>query len=247
MDIIRYLLSSLFKIAIVLFFAAIVWWLVSLFIPGSSLRAMFSLSATSTAKGGWLPAPGSWNGLFGQQKIATGNTYVHGEAFNGYGNAYNGNQGGAQVDYITYTMDGTKIIRGNNNEEVFDNQNEINSNQNVNSDGYSQRNLYVRNLSIYEGGHAYTGLSFVGEARNTMFQDGKFPIIIVNNAGQVVSISSAEAISNWTIPGWTKFQVKIKDTLPYKVPCTMVFESAKPNYSYQPIQTVRVAVPLMCN
>lgn len=248
MDIIRYLLLFLFKIAIVLFCAAIVWWLVTTLIPGISLRSFLPSNGTSTEVQSWLPAPGSWKGVFGEQKTATGNLYVHGESYDGYSNAYNGNQGGAQVDYVTYTVDGTQIIRGNNsNEVVFDSQNQISSNQKVNPDGYSQRNLYIRNLSIYEGGHAYTGLSFVGEARNTMFQDGKFPIIIVNNVGQVVSVSKAEATSNWSVPGWTKFQVKINDVLPNKVPCTMVFESAKPTYSYQPNQTVRVAVPVMCN
>ncbi len=248
MGIIRYLLSAMFKIAVILFCVAIVWWLVSTLIPGLSYRSIFLANGTSTEARAWLPAPGSWKGVFGHQKTATGNLYIHGDAYNGYGNTYNGNQGGAQVKYVSYTVDGKEVVYGNNsNEVVFDSQNQIASNQNVNSEGYSQRNLYVRNLSIYEGGHAYTGLSFVGEARNTMFQEGKFPIIIVNNVGQVVSVSKAEATSNWSVPGWTKFQVRINDTLPNKVPCTMVFESAKPSYSYQYVQTIRVAVPVMCN
>ncbi len=246
MDAIRFLLGYMIRIVIVLFFVVIVWWLVSTLFPKIKVGSLFSLNGTSTVQGSWLPAPGSFKGLLGNASVPDGksNVYTPGKAYNGYGNAYNGNQGGANVDFVTYTTEGEQIIRNQNN-AVFNSNEQFKVSQNGGTS--AQKNLYIRNLSIYEGGHAYTGLSFVGEARNTMFQNGKFPIIIINNRGQVVSVSYAEATSNWSIPGWIRFQVKINDVLPDKVPCTMVFEEARGTYTYQTNPPVRIAIPVMCN
>ena len=99
---------------------------------------------------------------------------------------------------------------------------------------------------MYEGGHVYTGLTFVGEARNTMFQNGRFSIVVVDNTtNRVVSVSYAVATTDWTVAGWTRFQTKIVGTLPDKVRCTMVFEQAA--VSSQKTQPVRVAIPILCN
>lgn len=247
MDIIRHLLLLLFKLAIALFASAVIWWLFVTLFPEARLRALFSKNGTSTVSGSWLPAPGSYKGVFGNASgTITSNEYKPGVAYNGWGNAYNNNNGGAQVDYVTYTTEGTQIIKGGQN-SVFDSSQTLTKSQNVSSSGFADRSLYIRNLSIYEGGHVYTGLSFTGEARNTLFQNGKFPVVIVDGAGRVVTVSYAEATSNWSVPGWTRFQVKINGVLPNNIQCAMIFEEAKQQYTYNNSLPTRVAIPVMCN
>jgi hypothetical protein len=109
------------------------------------------------------------------------------------------------------------------------------------------RTLYVRNLSIYEGGHIYTGLSFIGEARSTMFRQGKFPIVMVDAYGKVVGVSTAAAENDWTVPGWVRFNTKIEYVLPKNMPCTMVFEEAQfPDERAKKAPT-RVPLATRCN
>lgn len=246
----------MFKFSIVFFFAAFFWWIAVTFFPGVTLRSIFSLNATSTAidgsvqSDGWLPSPRSSQGLLRKQKTPNqyDNLYVAGPAYDGSANAYNGNIGGAQVDYIIYTSTGSQIISGKRN-SVFNNQQQVMDAQvsATTTNGYAQKNLFIRNISIYENGHVYTGLSFVGEARETMFKDGKFPVVIADQNGRAVSVSYAEATTNWAIPGWVKFRVTINNVLPNKTRCTMVFESATRTYSNQQSQPIRVAIPVLCN
>jgi hypothetical protein len=240
MDDIRHLLRILFKTAIVAFFIAFFWWGITTFAPGLTLKTLFPLNASSTATGGWLPSPKSYQGLFGTAKTpsATDNVFVYGKEYNG---------GGNEVKFITYTSTsssgnnvGVSFISGTQQDQLSQG-----STTKKGSVVYSQKSLFVRNLSIYEGGHTYAGLTFAGEARDTMFLNGRFPIIIANQAGQVVSVAYAEATTNWTIPGWVKFQVLINTMTSSKVPCTMVFEQAKVKNSQT--QPTRVAMPVTCN
>lgn len=250
MDSIQYLLRFLFKYAILFFFLAFMWWALATFAPSYSLRALFSFGGSNTEDGGWLPSPRNMKGLFSQTSAPDGqsNVYVPGEAYNGYQNAFRGNQGGSQVDFVTYTASGTQIIHGG----VASSQAQP---EGAAVSGYSKKELFIRNLSMYEKGHVYTGLTFVGEAKNVMFHDGKFPIIIADPVGRVVSTSYAEATTNWSVPGWVRFQVRIVGVLPVNIPCTMVFEQNKVVNQYQyidtstpkPAQPVRVAIPILCN
>lgn len=117
--------------------------------------------------------------------------------------------------------------------------------------GYTQANLIqyntetelpllVRNLSIFEGGHIYTGITFSGEAKENMFVNGKFPILIIDNNGRIAGVSYAEQINMWATPGWARFQVKIQSVLPNKVPCRMIFQSASQ-------QQIKSSIPITCN
>jgi hypothetical protein len=249
MEIIRSLLSLLFRIAFLLFMGAIVLWLVSTFSPSFSLREVLSsISLSSGPTSGdhdWLPSPRN-GGLFSQNTIGKSFVYKPGEAYNGYGNAYNNNQGGAQVQFVTYNGTNTEIVRyGNYGTTLFtESTNQQNSGAQT---GYAKKEQYIRNLSIYEGGHTYTGLEFTGEARNTMFQNGVFPVIIADPTGRVVSRSYAQATTNWSIPGWTRFYVKINDVLPNRTNCTMVFEEGRSSYAYTTNPPVRVAISVLCN
>jgi hypothetical protein len=106
--------------------------------------------------------------------------------------------------------------------------------------------LPVRNLSIYQGGHVYTGLSFVGEARSQMFRDGKFPIIVIDASGRMVGVTAAVAQTAWTVPGWVRFETRITYPLPANVPCTMIFEEALTQVERNRAP-VRAALPINCN
>jgi hypothetical protein len=259
MDSVQYLLKFLSKLAIVVFFAAIVWWGVVTFSPGinpHSILASIGLK-TPTSVGGedqsfadLLPSPRNVGGLFGKAKTpsAEDNVYKGGEVYNGYANAFNGNKGGASVNFVTYTEQGEKITHVDGT-PVFNTNGEATTNTNTmqakTAIGYAPKELYIRNLSIYERGYVYTGLTFVGEARSTMFQNGHFPVVIVDAQGKVLSVNYAEATSDWTVAGWAKFGIRINGSLPNNIPCTMVFEQARVSGS-QAVPT-RIAIPIQCH
>jgi hypothetical protein len=111
----------------------------------------------------------------------------------------------------------------------------------------TDRSLSIRNLSIYQGGHVYTGLSFVGEARSTMFRDGKFPVVVIDAAGRLVGISAAVAQTQWAVPGWVRFETKIMYALPNNVPCTMIFEEALTPAEQKLHAPHRVPLGVRCN
>ncbi len=235
METIQTLLKFLFKMAIALFIMWVLLWLVGMFFPTFKFKNILSLSQS----GDWLPAPGSW-GLLGTKArapTANDNVYRSGPAYNAYDNAYN-YYNANQTDFITYSTNGTQIRTTVNTSNIYD--------QGFNgiTSQYTSTSLYLRNLSIYQGGHVYTGLTFTGEARDTMFNSGKFPIIIADQTGNVVGIAIAEATTNWATPGWVRFTVKINSVLPNKVPCTMVFQSAT---NYTGAQPIRIMVPILCN
>lgn len=236
MESIRFLLRYIVSFVVLLFSVIIVLWLMRILFPTVTLQSFFNVTKVSTSTEGWLPAPGSFKGLLGKSVIQNEytNVYKAGEVFNGYANVP---QGSSQVDYIFYTSTGTQVLHSKQETMFTRGQDPVSTKQ-------LQKSLFIRNLSIYEGGHTYTGLSFTGEARETMFRDGKFPVLIVDQAGRVVSLSPAEATTNWSIPGWVRFQVKITNTLPVSVPCTMVFEEGN---RYQNREPIRIAIPVICN
>ncbi|MFA6608705.1 MAG: hypothetical protein WCT07_02240 [Candidatus Paceibacterota bacterium] len=234
MDSLRIILSFLFKLIIVLIFVTAIIWLFSIFLPKVSLRSILSSStstpaAKDTVDNGWLPAPGSFGSLFKFKPTKTPS-----ETENVF--SYNNTQFDSQVDYITYTSSGMQVVHPSKNSNILSGNTLISN--------YSDKSKYLRNLSIYEGGHIYTGISFYGEAKSTMFKNDTFPIIIVDSFGKIVSVTNVEKMNVWATPGWTRFHVRINSILPNKVPCTMIFQSANTRPSEQP---VRVAIPVLCN
>ncbi len=83
MDSVKYLLHFLFKLVIGIFFAVIVWWLITLFAPQFNPKSLFTLAknssiASSTTLGdSWLPSP--------KNRIDTTNKVAQTTLFNGYG------------------------------------------------------------------------------------------------------------------------------------------------------------------
>lgn len=254
METVQYLLRTLFKLAIVTFFAAIVWWAVITFNPGFTIRSLFFVGGATTttgtstqASGGWLPSPRIFRGGQAGPIVNKYNKDSYGPIFSGYDN-----QKGQEFELITYTDEGAKKTK-----YIVTSSNSGNSSNSRVEDKveqappvltqYDQKSSYIRNLSIYEGGRTYTGLTFVGEARASMFLNGKFPIVIAEQAtGRVLSVSFAEAVSDWTVPGWVRFRVKINTIAPsVSKGCLMVFEQARVQNSQA--QPTRVLVHIQCN
>ena len=252
MDTIKYLLKFLFRFAVVMFFVAIVWWGVVAFNPGFSLQTILyvltSPNATSSMQSGWLPAPGSFKGLLAN---------IHGQPSVGYGSVFNGfdnGSGDSQYRYVDYQEESQATVNayvqssvsGNSGQNTEIGSQKQNTNINI-GNTFAQKSMYLRSLSLYEGGHIYTGLSFTGEARNLMFVNGKFPIIIAEQStGRVLAVATAEATSNWATPGWVRFQTKVSSLNSSTArSCLMIFEQARSQGSQ--IQPVRVAIPIQCN
>lgn len=246
MDSVKHLLHFSFKFAVIIFSFVAVWWFVTLIAPQLSPRSLFSAvreslsmggssSASSTLGDSWLPSPR--NTLDTTPKVAQTTL------FTGYGDQ----SGGGEFDYIEYQERGIQMAQGKTTRPRIANQQQTTTNNATQLTSlYSSKNLFVQRLSIYEKGHVYMGLSFTGEARESMFIGGKFPVVIVDpSTGQAVHVAFAEALTNWTIPGWVKFQVKITELLPTRRLCVMVFEQARMQNSKT--QPIRVVFPITCN
>lgn len=228
MDTIRYLLGIIIKLVLVLFLVAFILWLVGFLYPQWKPSNLFS---GEVFKREWLPAPRDFSAnLSGQKDGVYGREYVPGPAFDGYKNAapYRGQPG---IEYVIYTESGTKVVKSDGSvvDERFSQA--VKTNQN--------RSLYVRNLSIFEGGGITYGQRIIGEARNTMFKDGSFTILIAEAGGKHIAAVRAVATSAWSIPGWTRFQAVIPVRLPSQTYCVLLFRSAT--------EPVQVTLPVQCN
>lgn len=267
MEALRYLIKYFLKIALLFFLFAFIWWVIALFFPAlsySSLKSGAANNSTSTkvTGDGWLASPRRHTGLFGKRAtppdsntnvFVAGNPYTSSGPYNGY--TFTDQQ---EYSYTTYKYSHgadeiTSTYEPSKREETPSSgaggtivTSAPTAQMQTAHSLTSNRNLFVRNLSIYEGGRVYTGLTFIGEAKSSMFREGKFPIIIVDQAGRVVGISAAVATTNWAVPGWARFEAKINYQLPNNTLCTMVFEEAltQAEKSRQPL---RVPLPIRCN
>lgn len=95
-----------------------------------------------------------------------------------------------------------------------------------NTSPYTSQTTHIRNLSLYNGAPIYEGYTFTGEARETMFRNGMFPIVIVNREGQFIASLQAMNTGTWATPGWARFQATVPVKLP-SMPCVLVFLSAE--------------------
>lgn len=251
MESIRFIIQFFFKVAVAFFFGALVWWLVALLFPALSFTALTASFKNSdgTAKD-WLPAPRNYSGLFRANTPGTnGTVYVHGEAYNGY-SGETSDYTYSKVAYPTYDANGKEIVEVEKQQATEDAvpvpaQTQTSQPQAINN-AQLAKSLYIRNLSIYESGSIYTGLTFVGEARSEFFNEGKFPIVVINKDGTIVGVSAALATTKWTIPGWVRFETKIIYALPKNAPCTMIFEEAL-TQSELNRKPVRVPLNINCN
>lgn len=261
MEAIRHLLSFFLRIAIAFFLLAFVWGIAGLFFPSLSFKAIMpAVLGKGSTSTDILPSPRQYAGLFSKKNEPGVNTNVFtpGPAFNGY------DLSNSQYSYSTYSYSNASGNVSTTNNTITSTTNTASQQGGVqntiptNTQAVAQkpatpknpsldRNLYIRNLSIYEGGHVYTNLFFVGEARSTMFREGRFPIVLVDQFGKVIGVSAAVAQSNWAVPGWVRFETKIPYSLPNKAPCTMVFEEALTQAERATRQPARVPIRVQCN
>lgn len=236
MDTIRYLLSLIIKLAFGLFFLAFIIWMIGFLYPQFKFSNLISGGVFSRD---WLPAPKNYGSLLGGRTTTgvNGKVYVPNAPYNGYdSNAYYASQEG--VDFIIYTDSGTKIVKAKGS--ATGNATNMNSQPTMENNGpYSERSLYVRNLSLYEGGNISYGSTFTGEARGTMFKNGIFPLLIVDRNGKVLASTQAINTGTWAIPGWSRFQATIPTRLPAGTECALIFLSAT--------QSVKVGMAVKCN
>jgi hypothetical protein len=257
METIRYLLLVFIKAAAAFFLAAAVWWLVTLLYPSLSLRSLITHSVGTSGKSAatdWLPSPKQYKNIFGKTPAPESQVYVPAAPFSGYtiNNPTTATANGytySSANYITYTASGSAVVTADGT-PVKEAVSAVDQNPSVGNaldSVFSVRSLYIRNLSIYESGHVYTGLSFIGEARANMFRDGKFPIIIFDRSGRAVGVSAAVATTDWSVPGWVRFETRIPYTLPNTMPCTMVFEEALTAQERVGHNPIRVSMEVKCN
>lgn len=219
METIRYLLGVIVKLAVAFFFVALVLWMVGLLYPAFSIRNLLS---TDVFDREWLPAPRNISLVNGANNDR--NVFVPGTSYNDYA-AQPG------VEFVAYTSEGKKVIRSSNAPTA--------SVSNGNTGIYANRSLYVRNLSIYENGSIFYGQEISGEARDTLFRNGTFNVLIVDSNGRLIAVAPAINTGTWSIPGWNRFRMTIPTRLPANTSCSLVFQSAN-----QPLQ---VSLPVRCN
>lgn len=219
------------------------------FNPGFSFRSLLfvltspnagnSKQATSTRE--WLPAPGSFKGIFSPLYGTSSGGVARMNEFNGY------SQNGEQFDYVAYRQKGIAMAEGKASYPVTANSAGVGTAVSPRNIVYADRGLYIRNLSLYEGGHVYSGLTFMGDAKNSLFVQGRFPIVIVEQTtGRVIARTYASATTNWSVPGWVRFGAKFDTVMQSNSSsCAMIFEAGAPTGSNN--ELLRVAIPVMCN
>ncbi len=239
METIRYLLSRLIIIVPLIAVIIFLYWLATLalpYIPSSP----FSTTTVDgkVVKKDWLPAPGSW-GLLKPADPPKLTTTVYDTT------SQDGQSPG--VSYVMYQPDGTMIIT-NGKKSATPTPNTLTSTSTVFSStagGYTNDGLYVRNLSVYKGGGIYTGISFTGEARGTMFTKGAFPLYIIDSTGRLLGTAGAYATETWAVPGWVRFQAQINTVLPVRTPCAIIFAAAPGSVALASKPQIRI--PFTCN
>lgn len=217
METLRYLISKTILLIVIIVCLWGTTIIVKKFFPAFSL-----FSPVHFFTDDWLPDPVNRSAL-NEPEVADLTPYL-----------YKGERS-SWVSYVQYTKNGMNIINPAPNVSATTTL----------SNGFSPVDLYLRRLSIYTGGMIYTGLSFTGEARNTFFNKGTFPIYVTDINGRIVDTEIAYATSDWTVPGWTRFTVTIKGVLPVRTMCALVFRAA--SGSSAGYSGTQVAVPEMCN
>lgn len=226
METIRYILGKILRLVIILFILAFLLWMVDLLFPAIRIPSLLS---SESWKGDWLPAPRNYGALSNRNPNGmNGTEYVPGEPYNGYQNARYESQSG--VDFYVYTASGTVVVPAKEKRSPA---------WSSTGNGYVDRSLYVRNLSVQDRSLISYRQTIYGEARDTMFKNETFPVHIVDSNGRRIYSTHAVMTGTWSVPGWSRFEVVIPGRLPPNSECGLIFQSAT-----QPMQ---VALGVRCN
>ena len=188
-------------------------WLVGIFYPDFKPSNVFNARIFS---GDWLPAPKNYSTLLTPKNSdgTYGTVYEPAPEYNGYNTANGGYYGS------TANTSNTQVWNGN-------------------TSAFAEKSLYLRNLSIYEGGNIAYNTTIVGEARDIMFKNGAFPIFVLDSRGKIVSSTQAVNTGTWAATGWVRFQARIPSRLPAGTNCMLLFISDN--------QPVKVGMSVKCN
>jgi hypothetical protein len=255
MDTIRYLLSKIIVLIIVIAAFCFLYWMGSKLVPYFPTSTHITKDSTGVADQGefFLPSPRNVSTYFKQPVVAVPLTTNNNQPLvsNADGKGQYIPTGNGQYIYVSdtvsYDSHGNVIYtRGTTQALATTNQTNISQNTggqifDPNQSGFSIMESYVRNLSIYRGGSVYMGLTFVGDARENMFVNGKFLLFVVDPTGRAIGSGEAETLEQWSVPGWHRFSAKITSTVPYKgAGCGLVFQQPHPS-------GIHVAIPAQCN
>lgn len=207
MDTIRYLLGTIIKLIVAILIAWFVLWLVALLFPDFKIRSILSGVSWSAD---WLPTPKNY-GVLGKNDPngISGKEYVPGTEYDGYANEYT---------HTNPALSNNHVWSGN-------------------TTVYVDRYSYIRNISLFEGSVIRPGDKIVAEAREGMFKNGSFAVVIVDTQNRAVAMANTTILDNWSAPGWRRFQVVIPPTIPEDEECLLVFASQ---------QGERIGFPVRC-
>jgi hypothetical protein len=219
METIKFFVSKLFIVIIILIIFAFLYWMATLLVPflPKTLKMSGLGNATSTAPDTefWLPTPGS---LSLRPKSGGEPGRIEFEEYGEIKPA--GWDLGETANQVSYAQ----------NVQVFDSVRA----------GFSRDN-YVRAISVYEGARVYGGLTFTGEAKEAMFLNGVFSLFVLNPTGQVIGRGEARMSDNGARTEWRRFRGKILTQVGYTGPgCTLVFQQQRPS-------GFRITLPVVCN
>lgn len=220
METIQYILSKLLIVIIVVAVLIFGFMLVNKFAP--NFFPNFSLAGRSFFTDDWLPDPVDMQGA------------AKGTTANLSGNVYEGSLTPG-TSYVVYTDAGMKIVNVPPKNPTF----------NPEKSGYADSSTYVRNLSVYKNESIRNGMTFYGETRSTFFTNGIFYVYLLDAQGKVFAKETATAMSQWSVPGWTRFAVTIRSLLPTHQQCQLFF-LPEPN-SPDRASGMRALVPVTCN
>lgn len=233
MDVIKYLLGAIVKLAFILALTAFVLWLVGLVYPNFKITNIIRGDVFSRD---WLPAPKNYGALLNKNNTTggmNGKVYQSGPAYNGYANGANTND---QIDWVYYSESGTQVVSGKGTTKTTTSQTQTFKSTQA---GFVDRASFLRNMSVFEGGNISYGLTIVGEARDTMFRNGIFPIAIIDSKGNLIASMDAINTGAWSTAGWARFQATVPVRLPAGAACALIFNSAN--------QPVRMGMSVKCN
>lgn len=221
MKTIEYFLSKLFMFALI--FGGIIFTLIVLqkFFP--ELLSKFNLRGNgSFFTDSWLPDPVNLQELTKPKTADLSNQVPESTMTPG-------------TSYVIYGENGMEIVKVPDNHKITKGE----------AIPIIENAPGIRNLSLNKEDSIKIGTIFYGEAKNTFFLNGTFPVYLFDSQSRVFSKEVAISTGQWSVPGWSRFYVKINSQLPMHQSCQIMF-TPDPNSQDKNIN-YRAILPVVCN